>query len=786
MKRLGILLLGLLSSLGAWAASPCSMERLDPMPHIGWLEDPGATLTAQQVQTMPMADFDDAAAHDLAERYSHSAFWMRFELSNDTAQSCQRWLTVGAPRLQDVQVYVWQQAAWHRQVAGSVHPLEEWAVPQRQPMFPLNLESGEQISVLVRVSTPSMLLLSPVVWSELALLQAHQRTNLVDGLVLGIVLLVVPFSLILGWIMRSRLLAIHAVVLLCYLAYVCVVNGYLVFWPSLLPWTNQIGALFSSLLLIFLAAYLQVLMQVSRLPSIWGWLFNLLACSFLVGQLWGLLFDSVQGRLHIELSMQLMIYLLLPVVMFVGVRRGLSYHWLAWLVTTLYMVQFFVRYVVPMEQLPWQSRQSIYDLSSILPGVLLLVCTLIMEANRSRSRERQALDDLDGQQQAEHERLESTVARRTKQLRDSLRARSTLLARISHDLRSPLVSIIDYARLLRVETPLDYPVKIERNARQQLEMIDELLEFSRSELQQLELVLAPGYLYGFLREVEDEGGFLAQRQANRFTCHFAADLPLLVRADFRRLRQVLNNLLANAAKFTKNGQIEFAVDCLARNEQSAQLRFVVSDTGIGIPPEERKYLLQPFRRGSNAARYDGTGLGLSIVTQWLQQMGSDLQVEGGAEAGSRFVFHLDLPYAHEHELDVLVDEAQALQTEGAGRSILLVDDVERNREVMSDLLAGYDFDVQVAAGGREAMRVLSEQTVDLLVTDQVMPGVNGWALLAHARNCRPQMPVLLYSAGPPLRPSDVAADLYFDAAVLKPAGSAELIEHIERLLEQPA
>ena len=182
-------------------------------------------------------------------------------------------------------------------------------------------------------------------------------------------------------------------------------------------------------------------------------------------------------------------------------------------------------------------------------------------------------------------------------------------------------------------------------------------------------------------------------------------------------------------------------------------------------------------------RYEGAGLGLSIVSQLLEQMGSTLQVDTEQVSGTRFHFQLDLATAHENELDLVLLEGRAVALSGDGSRLLLVDDVEQNRESMADLLAGYGFEVMVAASGEEAVSLLAEQRFDALITDQMMAGFDGWQLLAWVREHKPELPVLLYSAAPPLRPSHVAAELVFDAALLKPADGGELIEQIARLLE---
>jgi signal transduction histidine kinase/CheY-like chemotaxis protein len=782
MRLLQVLLLAMaMLPAGLLRAAPvdvCQADHLDLMPAINIFEDTQASLSLEQVAQLPDTQFNAATASWPTQGYSRSAFWLKVQLTNSSPVACSRLLVVGAPRLEDIRIYQPGRDAH----AGVAYPLAEWPQPTvRQPAFPVTLAAGQNVTLYVRVASNFQMLLEPQLWAEPALLRSQQRTYLSDGLTLGIVLLVVPFGLIVGWILRSRLLTVNAGAVLSYILLTCILNGYLIYWPAALGWTRELLVCTSAIAFVLFLAYMRVLLQVSRLPKVVGWSYwiPLLGCVF--GRLWWLKVDPVQGAQIVQISM-LSFYGALFATLFMAWRRRLSYNWMAWLVPGLLLAQLSMRYFFPQEQLLWQSPQSKYSLSSTLPGVALLVCTLIMEVSRSRNREKHALSSLEQQRQAEHERLESTVALRTAQLRESLAARSALMARISHDLRSPLVRIIDYARLLHAGPNRDYQATIERNARQQLELIDEMLEFSRGELEQMQLTLAAGYLYGFLKEIADEAGFLAARQGNTFEAVLADDLPPLVEADFKRLRQVLMNLLANAAKFTRNGQIRFEVSaCPGATSDSVELRFSVIDTGIGIDPQEFEQLLQPFRRGRNAQRYEGSGLGLSIVTQLLERMDSRLEPQATGQ-GSHFSFRLQLNCAQEHDLENGIVDNNVTPFDGQGKHVLLVDDIEQNSEWLYDLLAGYGFDVSMAANGEDALACLAEQSVDLLISDQMMPGMDGWELLRHVRERWDHLPVMLYSAVPPRRPEGYPKDLTFDAVLLKPADSRELLACVKALV----
>ncbi|WP_434773242.1 hybrid sensor histidine kinase/response regulator [Pseudomonas entomophila] len=758
-------------------AQPC--DEIGPHGQAGWglLEDPDQSLTVEQVAKLPITRFRSLDAA-LPLSLTHSAIWLHLPLHNDSAEAVQCRLTLGEPRLENLRVYLPTATGWEILRAGSDYPLDEWAVRERQPAFPVTLRPGEQRLVLARVTSANSLLVSPRVWSEGARHAERQHAYFLDGIALGIVILVVPFSLLVGVIVGSRLLLFHASAIGSYAVLTCLLNGYLLYWPGALPWSRELIATVAALSFVAFLAYFRELLRTWELSRWVDTAFALLLGSYIAANAYSVWFDAVDGR-------DMLLWLLramYPVVIASfcwGVWRGLRYNWLVWLVVGSLTAQCLARYVLRLEALPWQSQSTYYSLSSTLGGVFLLTCTLVMVVKTSRQREQAARVALEHQRLAEQERLEQTVALRTEQLNAALRARSTLLARISHDLRSPLVAILDHARLLREQPEPAHIHRIERHARQQLELIDELTEFSRDSLKQIEIEPIPGYIHAFLKDLAQEGTFLAQRHNNHVVCRIADDLPSLVHADFRRLRQVLLNLLGNAAKFTHDGTVELCVEVRAVEADIARLRFEVRDSGIGIDAWERDKVLLPFQRGSNVGRVAGSGLGLSIVTQLLDAMGSELSVESNAGVGSCFGFELVLQTANEEAMDAVFVERH-VEVEGEQRQLLLVDDQPGNRIWLTDLLNGYGFQAVAVANGVEALQVLQSMPVDLVLCDQMMPTMDGWELLRHVREGWPDLPVILYSAAPPRMPQGLEG-LAFDATLLKPADSADLLERIDSL-----
>ncbi|MDR3443728.1 MULTISPECIES: ATP-binding protein [unclassified Dyella] len=382
--------------------------------------------------------------------------------------------------------------------------------------------------------------------------------------------------------------------------------------------------------------------------------------------------------------------------------------------------------------------------------------------------------------------LEQIVERRTAQLRAALHARNDLLARISHDLRSPLSNIIECVNRWRAgDAKRDYPRIIEQSVWQQIALIDDLLEFAQDEHAGAELEETGGYLHAFLTEVAAQAWLMAERGSNRFVYRFDERLPILIKADFRRLRQVLTNLLGNAAKFTHEGLVEFDVSVDAHEEERVRVRFTVRDNGIGLASEEIDSLMKPFVRGANVEHREGSGLGLSIVAQWLDRMRSRLDVRQLATGGSEFIFVVAFDLADESEAtsNLLDDDPMDESLDGRGRVIVVVDDQQQNRDMICDLLDSYGFASFPAGDGNEALAIIEEHPPAMVITDQYMDGMNGWMLLDALRRTQPDLPVVLCSAAPPRRPAGCEPDLDFDAVLIKPISVRLLLQVVVSRLD---
>jgi Amt family ammonium transporter len=325
------------------------------------------------------------------------------------------------------------------------------------------------------------------------------------------------------------------------------------------------------------------------------------------------------------------------------------------------------------------------------------------------------------------------------------RAKSLFLANMSHELRTPLNAIIGYSELLEEEANDEGVTffvpdlqKIRTAGRHLLALINDILDISKIEAGRMELYLESFDVATMIDNVVTTIQPVIDKNGNTLTVSFedgtGADASGKMRADLTKVRQVLFNLLSNAAKFTENGQITLSVRRRKGTDFNADMiEFRVTDTGIGMTDEQMERLFEKFTQAdaSTTRKYGGTGLGLAISRHFCRMMGGDITAESTLGKGSTFIVSLpavvDVPDAsHDTNEFPAVTESPF--------SVLVIDDDPTARDLVSRILSSEGYRVELATNGAEGLLAARERRPDVITLDVLMPGMDGWAVLAALKN----------------------------------------------------
>ncbi|MCR5789226.1 MAG: response regulator [Lachnospiraceae bacterium] len=346
------------------------------------------------------------------------------------------------------------------------------------------------------------------------------------------------------------------------------------------------------------------------------------------------------------------------------------------------------------------------------------------------------------------------IIRDLKRTRLSAKLKSDFVSSMSHEIRTPITAILGMNEMIERETDnaviLEYAENIRKAGVSLLGIISDILDFSKIETGRMELDADEYALSSTVTDLYNLVQFRAEAKGLELIFSVDPLLPSRLFGDEIRLKQIITNLLTNAVKYTEKGRVEFAIRMEEKQDDSVRLMVSVSDTGIGIRPEDMERLFEPFDRLDlkKTRTIEGSGLGLSITRQLLSIMGSELKVESRYGEGSRFYFSLTQPVTDwtpvgDFHPDVHIRNTpdprrkQAMFT-APGMRLLIVDDTPMNLQVIAGLLKRTRMHIDVAVSGAECIEKFGKEHYDLVFLDYRMPQMNGIETLAKLREEYPE------------------------------------------------
>lgn len=451
-------------------------------------------------------------------------------------------------------------------------------------------------------------------------------------------------------------------------------------------------------------------------------------------------------------------------------------------------------FLIAYSQIPSLSPENMHTITGgmfkafvmlLIPvGIISGLFVLARNSSRNAITELKAHAHLLTQEISAHEKTSRKLEKAKKSAETANNAKSRYLAGLSHELRTPLNVLLGYAQLLSDDRKLDVQTReyaniLKRNGKHLSDLLEGLLEISKIEAGRLELQRDEFNLVIMLNELAEMFAMEASQKGLEFEYLPSGNLPIYIASDRQRLRQILINLLNNAIKYTKQGKVTFRVTY--RNQVA---RFSVQDTGIGLSEQNIQQIFKPFERiqTNNTRTIHGTGLGLTISHALASLMGGDISCESTPGVGSNFTLTMmisavEIPVS----IPVLVNQ-HIIGYTGARQTILVVDDIEDQRNLVSNILTPLGFSVLQANGASEALKMAATHPINLYILDITMPEVSGWQLAIQLRQKGIRSPIMMLSANiHELEKSNMLAQ-YHNDFLSKPISREQLLTKLSNLL----
>ena len=450
-----------------------------------------------------------------------------------------------------------------------------------------------------------------------------------------------------------------------------------------------------------------------------------------------------------------------------------------------------------------QSCISVFAMLLLASGIVGWWAVLTRQSRRVAQEESNRQTQALGEQTmrltdeiASHRRTDAELQRAKAAADAANQAKSRYISTLSHELRTPLNSVIGYAQLLDDDPALPAHRRqavsvIRRGGEHLLSLIEGTLDLARIESGKVSLATATMQFRDTMDQLADLFELQAGAKGLRFVREFDTALPQWVRADERRLRQILINVIGNAVKFTDRGEVTLRI----RHEREMAY-FEIDDTGPGIAAHDLERIFEPFARGAARASLvgdgahdgGGTGLGLTIAKMLTDLMGGEMTVRSTPGVGTRFRIVLFLAEQRAGAAAVVPIARRRTGYLGARRRVLVVDNEEVDRELLRQLLEPAGFGVAQAASGEQALQLLQargdDAPFDAILMDLAMPGIDGWETIRRLRaQGLSAAPVAIVSANAFDRRLDNDLGIRADDYVLKPVRGEELLDWLGRVLQ---
>jgi|25_taG_2_1085351.scaffolds.fasta_scaffold02506_2 signal transduction histidine kinase/ActR/RegA family two-component response regulator len=691
--------------------------------------------------------------HLLEAPRQYSTLWLHATLSNTDSHSIVRWLEISPWRLSTIDAWLIDpqtgEEIEHFQTGRDI-PITDRQIASIRALIPIDLPANTSRQLLIRIYSDSRPFLTINSWNPIDFISEENNRYFTHSILLAIILTLssvliiqfkTPYLLASFWTISMFIFESEKEGYISYLLF-----------NTLTDYADNIrfsSAIIAKALFAIFSTYLLGL----RHHYIWRWTLPVATFIAIFYSVLTFILDSVTSRnlasfIHVAFSIAWIS--MLPTAIKQKHPKQLLiiiFLCLAWTTSTTFVLMYIFNIDYTAE----------FATMRIIIEAIVVLGLLLVYARQKRDKEKSLELQLRHHEKASREQLEQKVTERTQQLHQALAeakkandSKTNFLRQVTHDLKSPLTSIMGYAQLLRAESGSTGKMSntIYSSAQHMLNMINRLIDYARDATTN-DINISDIYLYSFLHNIKNESIVLAKKNHNIFTLKIDTTLCTVISCDETFLKEILLNLIDNACRNTVKGYISLGVAYKKEVDKTpAQLTFIVKDSGIGIPPEKKEQIFEPFYRVDHTK--GGAGLGLSIVQELVNKLGGEIQLNSTLDVGTEI--HVRLPVqvgseAKETALEQIPNHVLPCYN-AQGLSAWLVEDAKPIRQLLTQELCTNGFYVTSFQSAEEAISALQSngKTPDLIITDHQLPDASGDSVLKAAKQRRSTLPVILLSA----------------------------------------
>ncbi len=705
----------------------------DLTSNVEYLEDPKANFDITHLLSAPsIYTFTKSHQNSLNFGYTSSAYWLKWSMTYMSPDKEDWFLNISDPLLDQADLYIVKtDGSINVKRSGQLIKQSDREISGRSPSYRIEGTPGTTDTLYLRVASDDPLQLQLSLYSSTAMIEETFNSTALIGAYYGIMIVMLLYNLFLFTTLRERSYLFYCAYLVCLIPAQMSFDGlsYQLLWPDSPWWANRAAVLLSGAVALAGTQFARVFLKTNiHTPILDRFLVVLLIAAALVIPCSLTYPYPVAATAGVGIAVVFAILMLTTAIIgFLQNVPNAKFFLIAWLTFTAGLL---IRALTTTGQLEVNPFTLYAAQFGTALETVLLSFALADRINCIQREKREA------QQLAASALEQSNI-----DLKETNKVKDEFLATISHELRTPMNGIQGMLDLIK-STPLstkqqEYVKYANISTHEMLSHINVLLCFSEAQSRRLTIKNAPFQLMPLLDELADTYERLCSQKFLEFHFTKGEHLPNAVYGDPTQLTAILSNLLDNASKFTEAGSIEFNVSAepLNTNSKGVALKFSITDTGIGLTPVAQEKLFKPFTQAdsTHSRRHGGLGIGLALSSELAGLMDGNITYSQNHPKGSNFTLFLALNQAEE-----TLFQHPAIRTNG-GRNkslnsplnhnkttILIVEDNKVNQTLLKAILTKKGYATLTAYNGEEALKILTSNTIDLILMDCQMPVLDGF------------------------------------------------------------